>query len=37
MIAIASLVGLFAAWRLLRAVLDSLRALPRNAEDWIWY
>jgi hypothetical protein len=37
MIAPIALLGLFVAWRLLRAVLASLRALPRSNEDWVWY
>jgi hypothetical protein len=29
--------GVFLGVRAVRAVLASLRSLPRSNEDWIWY
>lgn len=29
--------GVFLGVRTVRAVLVSLRSLPRSNEDWIWY
>ncbi len=30
-------VGVFLGVRAVKAVLASLRSLPRSNEDWIWY
>ena len=37
MLSILVLAGLYAAWRVTRAALESLRGLPRSNEDMIFY
>jgi hypothetical protein len=37
MLTILILAALYGGWRVARAVLESLRALPRSNEDMIFY
>lgn len=37
MLIMLSLLGLFIGLRAVLAAMASLRHLPRNNEDWIWY
>ena len=37
MLILAIAVAAYAVVRAAACVLDSLRALPRSNEDWVWY
>lgn len=37
MLIVLSLAAAWGGWRVARAALGSLRGIPRNKEDWIFY
>lgn len=37
MLALLSLAALYGGWRLVRAIRDSLRALPRSNDDMVFF
>lgn len=37
MLFVFTALAVFAGVQAVRAALESLRALPRSNEDWIWY